>query len=163
MHRSRRKKVSEMSHLEKAGRLFRRGSNASQDSQQGGTQILSALMVGGASNLALPMPNMKRRSAIGDGWDEQILIAKMLDERGNRGLLYNCDSDENLSSEEKDTKDVDVEAGNLEKENSDDEESEPEEETKMLPMPDEEERLTKYSACTTMRKRRRSLWHALSS
>lgn len=129
-----------MSHLERAGRLFRRGSNTSQESQQGATQILSALMVGGTSNLALPMPNMKRRSAIGDGWDEQILIAKMLDERSNQGLLYNCDSDENISSEEKDNKDVDIEAGNLEKDerNSDNEDSEPEEETKMLPMPDED-------------------------
>lgn len=132
--------MSEMSHLEKAGRLFRRGSNTSQGSQAG-TQMLSALMIGGASNLALPMPNMKRRSAIGDGLDEQILIAKMLDERG-QAMIYNCDSDDNSSSEENTKKDVDLEAGNVEKDerNSDNEESEPEEETKMLPSPDELER-----------------------
>ncbi|XP_024944001.1 protein smoothened isoform X2 [Cephus cinctus] len=137
----------------KVGPLFRRGSTTSQESQLG-AQILSALTIGGASNIPpLQVPNMKRRSA-NAGLDERTLNSKILDGR-NAGMLLpflfpgqRSVSDENLSSEEKIhrelnlDKDADVEAGTREKDDqeSDTEDSQPEEDTKMLELEESHER-----------------------
>ncbi|XP_012263343.2 protein smoothened isoform X2 [Athalia rosae] len=135
----------------KVGPLFRRGSTTSQESQLG-AQILSALTIGGNPNIpSLQMPNMKRRSASA-GLDGQILNSKILDGK-NAGMLLpflfpgHSESDENLSSEEKGPpnalrKDVDVEAGNVDKEeqDSESEDSHAEEDTKMLNVEEPPER-----------------------
>lgn len=127
----------------KVGPLFRRGSTTSQESQLG-AQILSALTIGGNSKVPpIQVPNMKRRSASA-GLDDRALNPKLFDGK-NAGMLLpflfpgQSGSDENLSSEEKQHqeisgKDVDIEAGNMEKDDqdSDSDDSQPEEEAKML-------------------------------
>ena len=129
----------------KVGPLFRRGSTTSQESQLG-AQILSALTIGGNSRVpSIQVPNMKRRSASA-GLDERALNPKLFDGK-NAGMLLpflfpgQSGSDENLSSEEKrhqiiSGKDVDIEGGNMEKDDqdqdSDSDDSQPEEEAKML-------------------------------
>ncbi|KYM89276.1 Protein smoothened [Atta colombica] len=108
--------------------LSRRGSTTSQDSQL-------------ITQIPIQMPNMGRR--LGNaGLDERAL--KIIDTK-NTGMLLpfllrgQSGSDENLSSEEKRQdmadKDVDIEAGNIEKEDeqdSDSEDSQSEDEVKML-------------------------------
>ncbi|XP_068968555.1 protein smoothened isoform X2 [Bombus flavifrons] len=91
----------------------------------------------------IQVPNMKRRSASA-GLDDRALNPKLFDGK-NAGMLLpflfpgQSGSDENLSSEEKQHqeisgKDVDIEAGNMEKDDqdSDSDDSQPEEEAKML-------------------------------
>lgn len=135
----------------KVGPLFRRGSTTSQESQLG-AQILSALTIGGNPNIpSIQMPNMKRRSASA-GLDGQVINSKVLDGK-NAGMLLpflfpgQSQSDENLSSEEKgphgvSRKDVDLEAGNVNKDeqDSESEDSHAEEDTKMLNVEEPTER-----------------------
>ncbi|XP_012278979.1 protein smoothened [Orussus abietinus] len=136
----------------KVGPLFRRGSTTSQESQLG-AQILSALTIGGTPNVPpLQVPNMKRRSASA-GLDEKAFSSKLLEGK-NAGMLFpfllpgQSGSEDNLSSEEKErghheiNKDVDIEAGNGEKDDrgSDSEDSQPEEDTKMLDAEEPQER-----------------------
>ncbi|XP_033306823.1 protein smoothened isoform X2 [Bombus bifarius] len=91
----------------------------------------------------IQVPNMKRRSASA-GLDDRALNPKLFDGK-NAGMLLpflfpgQSGSDENLSSEEKQHqeisgKDVDIEGGNMEKDDqdSDSDDSHPEEEAKML-------------------------------
>ncbi|XP_050472211.1 protein smoothened isoform X2 [Bombus huntii] len=91
----------------------------------------------------IQVPNMKRRSASA-GLDDRTLNPKLFDGK-NAGMLLpflfpgQSGSDENLSSEEKQHqeisgKDVDIEGGNMEKDDqdSDSDDSQPEEEAKML-------------------------------
>ncbi|XP_071856157.1 smoothened, frizzled class receptor isoform X2 [Bombus fervidus] len=91
----------------------------------------------------IQVPNMKRRSASA-GLDDRALNPKLFDGK-NAGMLLpflfpgQSGSDENLSSEEKrhqeiSGKDVDIEGGNMEKDDqdSDSDDSQPEEEAKML-------------------------------
>nr|XP_033205165.1 protein smoothened isoform X2 [Bombus vancouverensis nearcticus] len=91
----------------------------------------------------IQVPNMKRRSASA-GLDDRALNPKLFDGK-NAGMLLpflfpgQSGSDENLSSEEKQHqeisgKDVDIEGGNMEKDDqdSDSDDSQPEEEAKML-------------------------------
>ncbi|XP_012247281.1 protein smoothened isoform X2 [Bombus impatiens] len=91
----------------------------------------------------IQVPNMKRRSASA-GLDDRVLNPKLFDGK-NAGMLLpflfpgQSGSDENLSSEEKQHqeisgKDVDIEGGNMEKDDqdSDSDDSQPEEEAKML-------------------------------
>ncbi|KAK9308463.1 hypothetical protein QLX08_001620 [Tetragonisca angustula] len=101
---------------------------------------------GGNSRVpSIQVPNMKRRSASA-GLDERALNPKLFDGK-NAGMLLpflfpgQSGSDENLSSEEKrhqiiSGKDVDIEGGNMEKDDqdqdSDSDDSQPEEEAKML-------------------------------
>lgn len=127
----------------KADPISRRGSTTSQDSQ---------LM----PKIPVQMPNMGRR--LGNaGLDGRALIvndrgAKNVDIK-NAGMLLpflfskEQSSDENSSSEEKrhqdaTDKDVDIEAGNVEKDEqeSDSDDSEPEEEMKMLDPEESHER-----------------------
>lgn len=113
--------------------LSRRGSTTSQDSQ---------LMTQTPMVFPIQMPNMGRRPG-NAGLDERSL--KIIDTKDTGMLLpfllrRQSGSDENLSSEEKrhrdiTDKDVDIEAGNMEKEDeqdSDSEDSQLEEEVKML-------------------------------
>ena len=121
---------------------FRRGSTTSQESQLG-VQILSALSIGATSNtVPLQVPNMKRRA----GLDQGTLALKDAERLLPFLFPRQSDSDENLSSEEKQNdimdKDIDVEAGHAEKNNqdSDNEDSQQEESTKMLELPEMSER-----------------------
>ncbi|XP_006616295.1 protein smoothened [Apis dorsata] len=141
--RGKRRRDFGKSRSSKVGPLFRRGSTTSQESQLG-AQILSALTIGGNSRIPpIQVPNMKRRSASA-GLDERALNSKLFDGK-NPGMLLpflfpgQSGSDENLSSEEKQhqgmpRKDVDIEGGNMEKDDqdSDSDDSQPEEEAKML-------------------------------
>nr|XP_050867262.1 protein smoothened [Vespula vulgaris] len=141
--RGKRRRDFAKSRSGKVGPLFRRGSTTSQESQLG-AQILSALTIGGTSKIPpIQVPNMKRRSASA-GLDERVLNSKMLERKGPGMLLPflfpdQSGSDENLSSEEKRhqdmrDKDIDIEAGNVEKEDqdTDSDDSQPDEETKIL-------------------------------
>lgn len=103
--------------------------------------------------IPIQMPNMGRRPG-NAGLDERVLSSKVIDTK-NAGMLLpflfpreQSGSDENLSSDEKRhqdmaDKDVDIEAGNMEKEDeqdSDSEDSQPEEEAKMLDSKETHER-----------------------
>ncbi|KZC04568.1 PREDICTED: protein smoothened [Dufourea novaeangliae] len=128
----------------KVGPLFRRGSTTSQESQLG-AQILSALTIGGDSRVpAIQVPNMKRRSAI-TGLDERTLNPKLFDGKNVNTLLPflfpRHSNSEDASSEKQHQgftgKDIDIEGGNIEKDDQEDQESDSdesqlEEETKML-------------------------------
>ncbi|XP_076232442.1 smoothened, frizzled class receptor isoform X2 [Calliopsis andreniformis] len=150
--RGKRQRDFRKSRSVKVGPLFRKNNPASQESQLG-AQILSALTIGGNSKAPVPiqMPNMKRRSA-NAGLDERTLNPKLFDGK-NTGILLpflfpgHSGSDDVSSSEEKQHqevtgKDVDVEGGNVEKDDQDSEseDSQPEEETKMLDPEEQPER-----------------------
>ncbi|XP_001602300.2 protein smoothened isoform X2 [Nasonia vitripennis] len=121
----------------RSGRMistFRRGSTTSQESQLGIQQLLSALPLvpaSGMSTVPLQVPNMRRRAGV----DEGQLALKHVERLLPFSFSGQSDSDENLSSEEKQNdvrdKDIDLEGGCEEKNNQDseNEDSQPEEET----------------------------------
>ncbi|XP_029176482.1 protein smoothened isoform X1 [Nylanderia fulva] len=140
--------------------LSRRGSTTSQDSQ---------LMAQTPMVFPIQMPNMGRRPG-NAGLDERPL--KIIDTKDTGMLLpfllqRQSASDENLSSDEKrrqdmTDKDVDIEAGNMEKEDepedSDSEDSQLDEEVKMLDPEEVHERSKKSSSknCKTCEDDRRN-------
>jgi smoothened protein len=121
----------------KSGKVIpsiRKGSTTSQESQLG-VQILSALSIGTGSNtVPLQVPNMKRRA----GLDEGTLAFKDAERLLPFLFPRQSDSDENMSSEEKQNdiidKDIDLQARNEVKthQDTDNEDSQIEESTKML-------------------------------
>lgn len=143
--REKRRRDFGKSRSRKVGPLFRRGSTTSQESQLG-AQILNALSNGCGPNVpAIQMPNMNRRPAFIGHDIPCIMDAKSAGKLFPFLLPGHSDSDENLSSEEKnessqttrEMKSIDIEVENVQKEEEQDSESDVDEETKMLDYPEE--------------------------